>query len=259
MAQSKKKKKASAEYEVELRDLQIALVGLQKQVREGGRKVLVIFEGRDAAGKDGTIQRITEHLPPREVKIVALPAPSDRERLSWYFQRYVAHVPVAGEMALFNRSWYNRAGVEPVMGFCTEDEHQLFLRTVPTFESLLADSGVQLIKYYLDISKKEQKKRLKQRAADPLNQWKIGPLDARAQQMWDAYTEARDEMLRRTHTGVSPWTVVHADDKHMARLNIIADLIARISSEPPADLKRPDPELLWRFDETAITDGRLSR
>jgi polyphosphate kinase 2 len=259
MAQSKKKKKASSEYEAELRALQIALVGLQKQVREAGRKVLVIFEGRDAAGKDGAIQRITEHLPSREVKVVALPAPSDRERKAWYFQRYVAEIPVAGEMALFNRSWYNRAGVEPVMGFCSEEEHQLFLRTVPTFESLLVESGVQIIKYYLDISRKEQRKRLKQRAADPLNQWKIGPLDTKALRMWDAYTEARDEMLLRTHTGVSPWTIVHADEKHAARLNVIADLIARVSGEPPADLMRPNPAILSRFDEAALTDGRLSR
>ncbi|CAN5177066.1 polyphosphate kinase 2 [soil metagenome] len=260
MAESKKKKKTKAVYDDATYRVQLGLVALQKRTAERGDKILVVIEGRDAAGKDGTIRRITENLPAREVRAISLPAPNDRERKSWYFQRFVAQFPASGEIVLFNRSWYNRAGVEPVMGFCTEEEHRVFLQTVPAFEALLVDHGVQIIKYYLDISKKEQKKRLQDRAEDPLKQWKIGPLDGKALKMFDAYSESRDEMLIRTHTQVAPWTIVRADDKPAARLNLMRDLLTRTSPDgEDAGVPPGDPEVVFRFGPEAIKDGRLSR
>ena len=216
------------EYKKELRKLQIELVKLQRHIIRSDRRVLVIFEGRDASGKDGAIKRITAHLSPRETRVVALGKPTERENRAWYFQRYVAHLPVDGEFVLFNRSWYNRAGVEKVMGFCTDEEYATFMTTVTDFERLLIRSGVQLLKYYLDISKEEQIKRLQQRRQDPLTQWKISPIDESSVSHWDDYSKARDEMLRRTNTPDCSWYRVMADHKKPARLNIIKDILQRL-------------------------------
>ncbi len=238
---------------------QIELVKLQRHVIEAGEKILVLLEGRDAAGKDGTIKRVVQHLSPRETRVVALGVPSDRDRKAWYFQRYVEHLPVAGEIVLFNRSWYNRAGVERVMKFCSQEEYDMFLKTVPVFEDLLVHCGVTLIKYYLDISKGEQKRRLKDRHEDPLSQWKLSPIDAEAVKRGEQYSEARNEMLMRTHSMVAPWTVIRADHKPSARIGLIRDLLTR--SEFPrkdrqADL--PDPDIVFRFHEEAIKNGLLA-
>ncbi len=216
------------DYEAQLYDLQVELVKLQKHLIDSGDQILVILEGRDAAGKDGTIKSIVEHLSPRETRVVALGKPTEREVGEWYFQRYVAQLPGRGEFILFNRSWYNRAGVEKVMGFCTEKQHKQFMSTVNDFESVLVRSGLRLFKYYLDISKDEQAARLQDRAKDPLTQWKISPIDQQAQKKWSAYSEARDEMLRRTHHPEAPWTVVRSDNKKHARLNLIRDLLGRL-------------------------------
>ena len=216
-------------HETELRLLQIELVKLQKEIIQKGQRLLVILEGRDTAGKDGTIKRITEHLSPRDTRVVALNKPSPREEGEWYFQRYVAELPSAGEFCIFNRSWYNRAGVEKVMGFCTTAQYQQFMNTVNDFEALLIGSGIRLIKYYLDISKDEQLARLADRANDPLKQWKISPIDQQAQKYWKAYSTARDLMLKKTNSSMAPWTVIHANDKKLAHLNLIRDLPSRMS------------------------------
>ncbi len=217
------------DYEAQLYDLQVELVKLQKHLIDSGDQILVILEGRDAAGKDGTIKSIVEHLSPRETRVVALGKPTEREVGEWYFQRYVAQLPGRGEFILFNRSWYNRAGVEKVMGFCTEKQYEQFMATVNDFESVLVLSGLRLFKYYLDISKDEQAERLQDRAKDPLTQWKISPIDQQAQKKWTAYSQARDEMLRRTHHPEAPWTVVRTDNKKHARLNLIRDLLGRLN------------------------------
>ena len=216
------------EYEAQLYDLQVELVKLQKHLIHSGEQILVILEGRDAAGKDGVAKSIVEHLSPRDTRVVALGKPTERELGEWYFQRYVAQLPGGGECILFNRSWYNRAGVEKVMGFCTKKQHEQFMCTVNDFESVLVRSGVQLFKYYLDISKDEQAQRLDDRRKDPLTQWKISPIDQQAQKKWRAYSEARDEMLRRTHHSDAPWTVVQSDNKKHARLNLIRDFLGRL-------------------------------
>ena len=244
-------------YEKQLRHLQIELVKLQRHVISEGRRVLIILEGRDGAGKDGTIKRITEHLSPRDIRVVALPKPSDFETTQWYFQRYVAHLPAAGEIVLFNRSWYNRAGVEKVMGFCTDSEYHEFMRTAPTFETMLADAGIIIIKYYLDISRKEQKKRLEARRDDPLKQWKISPIDEKALRHFDDYTKARNAMLLATDSAAAPWVVVQANDKKAARLAVIADLITRIDYKDalPQDV---NTRVVCRFDETCLTNGMLA-
>jgi polyphosphate kinase 2 len=215
-------------YRAELRELQIALVRAHRHIIRHGWRVLVLLEGRDASGKDGAIHRIVEHLSPRETRVVALGVPSDRELGQWYFQRFVAHLPGAGEFVLFNRSWYNRAGVERVMQFCTPAQTAAFLRDMVPFERMLVRAGIILIKYYLDISREEQRRRLKARARDPLSQWKTSAVDEAALAHWDDYTRARDEMLRRTNSRSAPWTVVRADDKKQARLNLIRDLVRRI-------------------------------
>lgn len=232
-------------YETDLRLLQIELVKLQRHIIQSGKRLLVIFEGRDTAGKDGSIKSITEHLSPRDSRVVALNKPSPREEGEWYFQRYVAQLPTAGEFVLFNRSWYNRAGVEKVMGFCTDDQHKQFMNTVNDFESLLVGSEIQLIKYYLDISKEEQAKRLKDRATDPLKQWKISPIDQKAQKMWGAYSDARNDMLKKTSSDDAPWAVINANDKKIAHLNLIADLLTRVSY-PDKDKKilKIDPNIV---------------
>ena len=208
--------------------LQIELVKLQRHFIQCGERILVIFEGRDGAGKDGSIKRIVEHLSPRETRIVALGKPSDRETGEWYFERYVAHLPSKGEFTLFNRSWYNRAGVERVMGFCTTKEYDEFMKTVNSFEAMLVGSGLRLIKYYLDISKKEQAIRLLDRKQDPLKQWKISPIDQQAQKKWLAYSKARDVMLKNTNNADAPWTVIRANDKKVARINLIQHLLATL-------------------------------
>jgi polyphosphate kinase len=249
-----------ADYEKELRILQIGLTKLQKRLIEKQHKVLVIFEGRDASGKDGTIKRIVEHLSPRETRVVALGRPSDRDRTSWYFQRWVRHLPAGGELVLFNRSWYNRAGVERVMGFCDEAEYEEFILAVPIFEQLLLKSGVHILKYYLDISKREQRERLAQRRADPLSQWKISPIDDSALNHWKGYSKARDEMLERTNTALAPWTVVRADHKKPARLNVIKDILRR--AEPGSGRRShlaPDPDIVFPFTEDAIEKGHIAK
>ncbi|WP_309605776.1 polyphosphate kinase 2 [Phenylobacterium sp.] len=252
--------KHTDDYDHELERLQTALVRFQQAEIKAGGKILVIFEGRDAAGKDGAIKRITEHLSVRNTRAIALPRPSDREQSQWYFQRYVHHLPAAGEVVLFNRSWYNRAGVEPVMGFCTPAEHETFLRDVSGFEAMLAGSGLRLVKLWLDISREEQAQRLKARRNDPLKALKVSPLDALAEEKWDDYTEARDQMLRRTHTDAAPWVIVRTDHKKAARLNTIRYLLNLLA--PKAIFKavdKPDPDVVFEFEAQALTDGRLAR
>ena len=250
----------NAGYKVLLRELQIELVKVERHVIKHGHKVLVIFEGRDASGKDGVIKRIAQHLSPRETRVVALGKPSEHEIASWYFQRYVAQLPVSREMVMFNRSWYNRAGVERVMGFCTGPEYESFVDAVLPFEHTLIDTGVQIIKYYLDISRKEQKKRLRSRQLDPLKHWKISPIDNAALKRWNAYSKARNEMLQRTSSPQSPWIVVRADDKRRARLNVIRDLLARLACpETDKHLAVPDPEIVFVYDRAQAKARPLAR
>jgi polyphosphate kinase len=194
--------------------------------------VVVVFEGRDAAGKGGAIKRVTEHLNPRICRIAALPAPSERERTQWYFQRYVQHLPAAGEIVLFDRSWYNRAGVERVMGFCTPEEHERFLRECPVFERLLVDDGILLLKYWFSVSDAEQERRFSDRLADPMKQWKLSPMDLESITRWEDYSRAKDEMFAHTDTDVAPWHVVEAEDKRRARINMIAHLLDTVPWEP---------------------------
>ncbi len=240
-------------YKAALHEAQLQLSRLQRHIIANDLKILVIFEGRDAAGKNGVIKRITRHLSPRETHVVALDPPSDRERRAWYFQRYVAHLPVSGEIALFNRSWYNRAGVEQVMGFSTEADDEEFLITAPLFENLLDHCGVRLIKYYLDVSKAEQKARIAARAEDPLRQWKESKVDKVAVKRWDDYTRLRDAMLARTHTLTAPWTIVKADDKRAARIAVMRDLISRFEVGGKAT-DAPDPAVVFPFHEAAALE-----
>ncbi|MET4895647.1 polyphosphate kinase 2 [Sphingomonadaceae bacterium jetA1] len=251
-------------YQEELESLQLALVRTQiamtQRDEEAAQRVVIVLEGRDGAGKDGTIKRITEHLSVRATRVVALPKPSDRERTQWYFQRYVAHLPAAGEIVIFNRSWYNRAGVEVVMGFSTPVEQEAFLRDAPDFERMLVESGIKLVKIWLDISKKEQASRLESRRTDPLKALKVSDMDKVAQARWAEYSAARDIMLTRTHTPFAPWHVVRADDKKEARIAIIRHILHRIA--PPdvaADVDLPDADLLFPFDMAALEDGRLAK
>jgi polyphosphate kinase 2 len=238
-------------YKKELRRLQIELVKLQRHLIRYDLKILLLFEGRDAAGKDGTIKRIVQHLSPRETRVVALGKPSDRDRSAWYFQRFVPYLPAAQEMVLFNRSWYNRAGVERVMGFCDDAEYEAFLRDVNLFESLLIQSGIQMFKYYLDISKDEQARRLEARRKSPLTQWKTSPIDAVALERWDDYSAARDAMLLRTDSAIAPWYVVRADSKKAARLNVIRHLMAGVEC-PDKDehAAMPDNDIVFRYDDS---------
>ena len=248
------------DYKDSLRKLQIELVKLQRHFIRCDDKILIIFEGRDAAGKDGTIKRIVQHLSPRETRVVALGKPSDRDRSSWYFQRYVPYLPAAQELVLFNRSWYNRAGVERVMGFCSDAEYEEFMDTVLDFEHMLVRSGIKLLKYYLDISKPEQKQRLNERKIDPLTQWKISPLDAKALKKWQPYSLARNEMLARTHNPITPWTVVRADDKQLARLNIIKDLLSRLHyADKDEQLILPDPHIVFTYDTSNLENGQIAK
>ena len=246
-------------YKQALHALQIQLVRLQRHVIDERQRILVLFEGRDAAGKDGTIKRVVQHLSPRHTRVVALDKPSDREQTTWYFQRYVPHLPAGGELVLFNRSWYNRAGVERVMGFCTDEEYDAFMETVPRFEHMLVRSGIALFKYYLDISRKEQRRRLEARRTNPLKQWKVSPIDDEAARLWDDYSLARNEMFARTQTPVAPWTVVRADDKRSARIQVIKDLLTRLDypgKNPSRTL--PDPKVVFGYDETYLSNGMIA-
>ena len=218
-------------YEAELRKLQIELVKLQEWTKAGGLKVVVIFEGRDAAGKGGVIKRITQSLNPRVCKVVALGVPTEKEKTQWYFQRYAPYLPAAGEIILFDRSWYNRAGVEKVMGFCTEEEYWEFLRSCPNFESMIMRSGTILVKYWFSVSEEEQEKRFRDRIKDPTKRWKISEMDIESRDKWDEYSKAKDEMFAYTDTKNSPWWVVEADDKRRARLNCIHHLLQQIPYE----------------------------
>jgi polyphosphate kinase 2 len=248
------------DYDRDLRDLQIGLVRYQLWAIKTGAKALILFEGRDGAGKDGTIARIIEHLAPRNTRAVSLPKPSDRETTQWYFQRYTRHLPACGDLVLFNRSWYNRGGVEPVMGFCTDREHEDFLRDAPAFERMLEEAEIRLVKIWLDISKKEQAARLDARRDDPLKHLKISDLDTVAQKKWKEYSEARDQMLLRTHTPIAPWVCVRADHKKPARLNVIRHLLHALApADITAGIDPPDPEILFPFEPAAITDGRLAK
>jgi polyphosphate kinase 2 len=248
------------DYDREIESLQAALVRFQQYAIEAGEKDLVIFEGRDAAGKDGSIRRVVEHLSVRHTRVVALPKPTERERTQWYFQRYATHLPAAGELVIFNRSWYNRGGVEKVMGFSTPEEQESFLHDVPVFEHMLLNGGVQIVKLWLDISRKEQAERLEARRTDPLKALKTSPLDAVAQEKWDDYTAARDEMLSRTHTAEAPWYVVHTDRKKSARVAVLRHLLRHLAPPEIADgVLPPDPHVLYEFDVSAFTDGRLER
>jgi polyphosphate kinase len=247
------------DYRAELRKLQLELAKLQRHFIGCGDRILVILEGRDAAGKDGSIKRIVEHLSPRETRVVALGKPSDRDRSAWYFQRYVAHLPVAEEFVLFNRSWYNRAGVEHVMGFCTPAQYDEFMNSVPKFEEMLVNSGIKLLKYYLDIGKKEQIRRLAERKRDPLKQWKVSPIDAVAVKHWKAYSDARDAMLMRTHTSAAPWHLLRTDNKRLARLNLMRDMLSRLHyGGKERQLVQPDTDIVFEFTPECVGAGRLA-
>ena len=221
-------KKETLAYEQELHRLQVELLKFQNHVKEEGIKVLMLFEGRDAAGKGGTIKRITEHLNPRGAKVIALEKPSDTERTQWYFQRYISNLPSAGEIVLFDRSWYNRAGVEPVMGFCSEEEHKEFLREAPEFEKMIVNSDIIFIKFYFSVSKKEQARRFEKRITDPLKQYKISPVDQEAQKLWDKYTIAKYSMLLSTNSPYAEWTVIKSDNKKKARINCIKHILSHV-------------------------------
>jgi len=218
-------KEETLEYEKELAKLQVELLKFQNHVKDQGLKILMIFEGRDAAGKGGTIKRITEHLNPRGARVVALEKPSDTEKTQWYFQRYVTHLPAAGEIVLFDRSWYNRSMVEPVMGFCTERQHHKFLKDAPEFEKMIVDEDIKIFKFYFSVSKEEQARRFKARETDPLKQYKLSPVDKESQKYWDEYSLAKFMMLSATHTERAPWTIVKSDNKKRARINTIKHIL----------------------------------
>ena len=242
-------KKKKLKYEKELEKLQIELLKLQSYIKEKGLKVLILTEGRDAAGKGGTIKRITEHLNPRGCRVVALEKPSDVERTQWYFQRYIQHLPSAGEIVIFDRSWYNRGGVEPVMGFCTNEEHNMFLRQVPKLEEMLVNSGIILFKFYFSVSKEEQKARFDSRKDDPLKQYKLSPVDEQSQILWEQYTLAKYSMLLASNTDFAPWTIIVSNDKKKARLNTIKSILARI--DYPKKISKKELEV----DEKLVKTG----
>ena len=244
------KKLPSKVFEQELRRLQVELVLLQEYIKAKGLKVVVVFEGRDAAGKGGVIKRIAERTSPRHVRVVALATPTEREKTQWYFQRYAAHLPAAGEMVLFDRSWYNRAGVEKVMGFCTDDEYAEFMRACPEFERMLVRSGIKLIKYWFSVSDEEQEKRFQARIHDPMRHWKLSPMDLKSREKWVEYSRAKDEMFNHTDIKQAPWYVVPADDKRRARLNCISHLLSQIEYE---DVMPPPLELPPRQPDTATS------
>jgi polyphosphate kinase 2 len=234
------------EYEMELKKLQVELMKLQQDMKKTGLRVLAIFEGRDAAGKGGTIKRITAFLNPRNTRVVALAAPSDKEVTQWYFQRYVPHLPAAGELVLFDRSWYNRAMVEPVMGFCTDEQHKRFLKDVPLFEEMLVKDGIRLFKFYFSVSKEEQAKRFESRKTDILKQYKLSPVDNLAQTYWDQYTVKKFQMLNESNRTIAPWTIIRSDDKKRARLNCIRHILASLdyADKLPEEELRPDAKIV---------------
>ncbi len=249
------------EYENELKKLQIDLLKMQNHVKDTGQKILMIFEGRDAAGKGGTIKRINEHLNPRGARVVALDKPSDVEKTQWYFQRYSHHLPSAGEIVLFDRSWYNRGGVEPVMGFCTQEEHKEFLHDVPEFEKMLINSGIQIFKFYFSVSKEEQEKRFKSRREDPLAQYKLSPVDEKSQGLWDKYTIAKYSMLLASHTDHAPWIIIRSDDKKKARINCIKHILNHIDypdKMKEKHLKASDSIRINASDEIRIMESDMS-
>jgi len=236
-------------YELDLRELQVELIKLQNWVRENNKRVAIIFEGRDAAGKGGTIHRFTEHLNPRHMRLVALPKPTDVERGQWYLQRYINQLPNEGEIVFFDRSWYNRAVVEPVMGFCDDKQYERFMRQVPEFEHMLFESGIILIKFWFSISKEEQQERFEKRKSDPLKQWKVSPVDEKAQELWDKYTHFKEQMFIRTHTSYCPWIIVQADSKKKARLAAIRYVLKTIPYDDGEHAIEhfPDPDIVQRF------------
>jgi polyphosphate kinase 2 len=246
------------DYERELETLQAELVALQEWVKKTGQRIIVVFEGRDAAGKGGVIKAITERVSPRVFQVVALPAPSDREKSQLYIQRYLAHFPAAGEVVIFDRSWYNRAGVEIVMGFCTQEERQHFLRACPWFEENIVENGVILIKYWLMVSNEEQERRFRARIDDPVRQWKLSPMDLPSRERWYDYSRARDLMLDATDTVAAPWHIVRSDDKKRARLNIISHLLSQFPYEPlpKVKVKIPDRDMKHAYDDEAAVAQR---
>jgi polyphosphate kinase 2 len=246
-----KAKLTRKEYEDELRKLQVELCKLQEWVKREGLRIIVVFEGRDAAGKGGTIKAITERVSPRVFRIVALPAPSDREKTQMYVQRYMQHFPAAGEIVIFDRSWYNRAGVEYVMGFCSKEEHRRFLEVCPEAERFIVDAGVQLIKFWLEVGDEEQKRRFEARIDDPLRQWKLSTTDLPSRSKWYAYSRARDQMLEATDTEHAPWHIVRSDDKRRARLNLIAHFLSLI---PYEEVRHEKVELPKRSKKDAYDD-----
>ncbi len=252
---AKAKKIKNSVYEKELFKLQLELVKLQEWIKHSGLKVIVIFEGRDAAGKGGVIKRITQHLNPRICRVVALPAPTEREKTQWYFQRYVPHLPAAGEMVLFDRSWYNRAGVERVMGFCTDEEYNEFLRSCPEFERMLVRSGIILIKYWFSVSDEEQERRFQSRLEEPHKRWKLSPMDLESRSRWIDYSKAKDQMFAHTDIKQAPWYVVESDIKKHARLNCIAHLLTMV---PYEDLTPEPIELPHREDSSGYVRPPIS-
>ena len=247
---SSKKALTTLRYEAELEKLQIELVQLQRAVQLEGRRIAVVFEGRDAAGKGGTIRRFMEHLNPRTARVVALPKPTEVEQGQWYFQRYVSQLPNPGEIRFFDRSWYNRAVVEPVMGFCSDTQYRMFMQQVPEFEHMLYEDGVELIKFWCSISKKEQADRFESRKVNPLKQWKISPVDEKAQEHWDVYTKYKEEMFSRSHTTFSPWIIVKANNKRRARLESMRYVLSRLDYQGKGKTDtnlQPDPDIVHRF------------
>ncbi len=238
--------KSQIKYEKELKKLQIELMKLQLSMKERGERILVIFEGRDAAGKGGTIKRITEHLNPRNARVVALAKPNETEMTQWYFQRYIVHLPSAGEIVLFDRSWYNRAMVEPVMGFCTDEQNKRFLKDVPMFEEMLAKNGIKIFKFYFSVSKEVQKERFESRKTDLLKQFKLSPIDNLAQKYWDQYSIRKFQMLSETNRTIAPWTIVRSDNKKQARLNCMKFLLSNMdyANKLPEEELQPDPEVI---------------
>jgi polyphosphate kinase 2 len=246
------------DYEKELRKLQTELCSLQDWVKRTGERIIVVFEGRDAAGKGGTIRAMTERVSPRTFRVVALPAPSDREKTQMYAQRYMAHFPAAGEIVIFDRSWYNRAGVEYVMGFCSKEQHERFLEICPAFEKQIVDNGIRLIKYWLEVSNKEQKRRFEARIDDPMRQWKLSAMDLPSRERWYDYSRARDLMLEATDTDFAPWYIVRSDDKKRARVNIISHFLGLIPYEAPPTkkIKLPNRDKKREYDDEATMKDR---
>ena len=254
--------KSTIEYERDKLKLQIELLKLQTHVKKTGQRIVMLFEGRDAAGKGGTIKRIREHLNPRGARVVALEKPSDREKTQWYFQRYTDHLPSAGEIVIFDRSWYNRSMVEPVMGFCTDEQHKRFLKYAPVFERILTKEGIILFKLYFSVSKKMQLKRFEKRTKDPLKQYKLSPVDMQAQDLWGEYTMRKFQMLLETNTTLSPWTIIRSDDKKKARINCMKHILNRLDYEgkiEDSELEENSKIVISGIDEIKLMEGNLSK